>query len=139
MNMKQANRRLHQDNKKLTTKLVNVPQSEWPNIDSEMSATPLKVYRSRDFLVQVFDVKTPCECFRLTVNRTIMKSNGDWQDGITWDELQGIKDALYSDWLAVEIYPPHDQIVNAANMRHLWVLPPSVAASMPSLRFKPPQ
>lgn len=42
---------------------------------------------------------------------------------ITWDELQAIKDHFWPDRIGIEIYPPHDQIVNVANMRWLWVLP----------------
>lgn len=45
----------------------------------------------------------------------------DGQDGISWDALQQIKnDVLGEDVLAVEIYPPQDDVVNRTNMRHLW-------------------
>lgn len=44
-----------------------------------------------------------------------------------WTHLQRIKDELgYSDQHAIEIFPPKDQIVDQANMRHLWVFPPGM-------------
>lgn len=44
---------------------------------------------------------------------------------ITWDELQGIKNAVWGpEERAVEIYPAHDMLVNNATMRHLWRLGP---------------
>jgi hypothetical protein len=46
----------------------------------------------------------------------------DWKDGITWDELQRIKDECgYSDKDAVEFYPAKDAIINNGNFRHLYI------------------
>lgn len=60
---------------------------------------------------------------RLTVNRVEVKQDGEYQDGITWDELQFIKQACgYGDRQAVEIYPPDADVVYVSNMRHLWIL-----------------
>lgn len=48
--------------------------------------------------------------------------DGNWIDGITWDELMEIKRQCgFGDRLAVEIYPPDEHIVNVANMRHLFI------------------
>ncbi|MGO8746204.1 MAG: hypothetical protein ACLQNE_09460 [Thermoguttaceae bacterium] len=48
----------------------------------------------------------------------------DGGEGITWDELQQIKDEyLGPDVSAVEFYPPADGVVNELNMRHLWEVP----------------
>lgn len=60
---------------------------------------------------------------RLSINKT--SHNGDtWDDNITWDELQKIKNECgYGDACAVEIFPPDESVVNVANMRHLWLLP----------------
>ena len=42
----------------------------------------------------------------------------------SWPEMQRIKDELAGrDRTAVEVYPPNDQIVDEANMYHIWVLP----------------
>ncbi len=58
----------------------------------------------------------------------------DSKDGITWDELQAIKDERFPNHTAVEIYPPHDEIVNEANIRHLWIVPNGL--TLPSLYRK---
>lgn len=48
----------------------------------------------------------------------------DGRDGITWDELQRLKDEhLGPDVLAVELYPPACRLVDEVNMRHLWEVP----------------
>ncbi len=42
----------------------------------------------------------------------------------SWDELQRIKNEIAGpERLAVECYPPQDEVVNKENARHLWVLP----------------
>lgn len=42
----------------------------------------------------------------------------------TWREMQRIKDEIAGvDATAVEVYPPHAEIVDDADMFHLWVLP----------------
>lgn len=57
----------------------------------------------------------------------------DDRDGITWDELQAVKnERLGPDARAIEIYPPESELVNEANIRHLWVIPDDVA--LPNMR-----
>lgn len=81
-----------------------------------------KVFRNKEFFVQLFQEGTGI--IRITVNRCKIKSIGRWVDGITWDELQKIKSDLgYGHRDAVEIYPKDKDVVDVANMRHLWVLP----------------
>jgi len=42
----------------------------------------------------------------------------------TWPEMQRIKDELAGlNTMAVEIYPPHHEIVDDADMYHIWILP----------------
>lgn len=42
-----------------------------------------------------------------------------------WDLMQSIKDAALGRHVtAIEVYPAADSLVNEANIRHLWVLPP---------------
>lgn len=84
---------------------------------------PLKVWRSRGFLVQAHVAKPPAVC-RLSINRTALQG-GRWVDGITWDDLQRLKrEAGYGSHDAIEIYPADVDVVNVANIRHLWVMPP---------------
>lgn len=43
---------------------------------------------------------------------------------VTWAEMQRVKNELAGEALtAIEVYPPVDQLVDEANMYHLWVLP----------------
>ena len=57
----------------------------------------------------------------------------DGGDGITWDELQQIKDeCLGPDATAVEFYPPTTGVVNELNMRHLWEVPSEMLPMRPS-------
>ena len=82
-----------------------------------------RVWRSRHFVVQEYPEAN--DVIRLTINRTsVNQTTLDWQDGITWDELQDIKRQCgYGDREAVEIYPPDNNVVNVGSMRHLWILP----------------
>ncbi|AHF89535.1 hypothetical protein OPIT5_03975 [Opitutaceae bacterium TAV5] len=97
---------------------VVIPRSEWPLKQSNM----ITAYRNRHYLVQAF--AETGGVVRLSVNRTDIDRDGRWRDGITWDELQRIKAAVgFGDRQAVEIFPPDRDVVNVANIRHLWVLP----------------
>ena len=59
---------------------------------------------------------------RLSINRTTLGANGRWDENITWDDLQRLKrEAGYGDKDAVEVFPADVDVVNVANMRHLWV------------------
>ena len=78
--------------------------------------------RSRQFLVQLFS--EPRGIIRLSASRSILRGDGLWEDGITWDELQRLKaEAGYGDRFAVEVYPADTDVVNVGNLRHLWILP----------------
>lgn len=97
--------------------LRDIPRQEWP----ACSTNQLRVLRSRDFLVQEFPATSPA-VVRLSVSRTTLK-DGEWVDGITWEELQRIKrECGYGDADAIEIYPGDLDVVNVANMRHLWIM-----------------
>ena len=102
-----------------------VPRDKWPfmpGIESE----PLKVWLSNGFMAVLYRQRADGN-LRLCVNRT--RRNGrDWRDGITWDELQRIKnETVGPEVWCVENYPAESEVVNVANMRHLYVLdgPPS--------------
>ncbi|WP_242137340.1 hypothetical protein [Sphingomonas sp. TREG-RG-20F-R18-01] len=99
--------------------LIGVSRSEWP-VDG---AVRLDVMRSRQFLVQIFPEADGI--LRLSVNRTEWNERQQrWRDDISWDDRQRLKrEAGYGDRWAVEIYPADSDIVNVANMRHLWLLP----------------
>lgn len=96
-----------------------VPESEWP----PKRPDGLKaVMRSRRFLVQVYDEEHGV--VRLSVIRSELTASGAWRQGITWEELQRVKrEAGFGCYCAVELFPPEADVVNVANMRHLWLLP----------------
>lgn len=111
------NQALQKDNQRYpVTKFIWIPKNDWP----PSPECPFKVGRSRDYLIQIYEL--PDSAYRLTVNRTSIEGDGSWEQSITWDELQLIKSmAGFAQSWAIEIYPPDRHIVNAANMRHLWV------------------
>lgn len=116
-NAVQLQRHLNRENSKFGSEFVEMPTT------GHRSENIRTAYRNRDFLVQVF--AEGADITRLSINRTSVTPSGTrWLDGITWDELMGIKAAIgYGDCCAVEIYPPDNDVVDVANMRHLWVLP----------------
>lgn len=71
------------------------------------------VRKNRVFSVLVRDVGS-------AIHFAISSLSGDRP---TWYEAQRIKDELAGHkHTAVEVYPPHDEIVDGADMYHLWVL-----------------
>lgn len=108
---------------KYPARLTRVPLDRWP--DSPSSASRINVWLSRHYLVQGFAEMG--DIVRLTVCSTTPSADS-WADGLTWDELMEIKRQCgYGHRAAVEIYPDDSNIVNVANMRHLWVLPEAPA------------
>ncbi|MDR2902128.1 MAG: hypothetical protein LBU87_03375 [Lactobacillales bacterium] len=99
-------------------KFSKVPTNKWPkHLYDPKRCT---VWLSQDFLVQVFDDVNGIK--RVSVNK-VKKICGNWEENITWDELQNIKKEIgFGDMWATEIYPAEKHTVNVANMRHLWVL-----------------
>lgn len=94
---------------------------EWPFMPC-LETTPLKVWMSNEYMAvlyrQNYDGKE-----RLTINKTKKGTGGRYRDGITWDELQRIKNECLGEevWCA-EMYPAQSEVLNVQNQRHLWVL-----------------
>lgn len=104
-------------------KLTPIPREEWPTQLNNAQEQPMRALRSRDFICLVYDYGGAGPNVRLSICRTSMRADGHYVDGITWDELQQLKaEAGYSNRWAVEVYPPAHEVVNVANMRHLWLL-----------------
>lgn len=109
-------------------KLLEKENRKWPEELKRVTDIPpgarmppglIEVWRSRGFLVQVF--REGPGLLRLTVCRS--SHNGDrWVDGISWDDLQRLKrECGRGDLDAVEVYPRDCDVVDVANMRHLFV------------------
>jgi len=121
----QKRRMLSQQNRQFSETLVELPRENWESKSSQNRTTArrIAVWQSNRFLVQVF-YEAPY--VRISVNRTMINDQGHWVEGITWDELQTIKNTIgYADECAMELYPPASLVVNVANMRHLWISPAS--------------
>ena len=43
-----------------------------------------------------------------------------------WATLQRLKDDIFKNSWAYEVFPPHDHIIDTANTYHLWVFPSSL-------------
>jgi hypothetical protein len=123
----EAKKYLAIENAKWPRVLAPVPPEDWPAMPPGWQR-PIAVLRSMTFLVQVFDEQSG---LRMTVNRTVLEDwrNGPiWREGISWEEMQTLKrQAGFNDRWAVEVFPSDGDVVNVANMRHLWILdePPS--------------
>jgi hypothetical protein len=116
---------LKEENARYPLTLQLVPRHEWPPLRPGASAHEPErsaLWRSRDFLVQVFEGTKGV--VRLSISRTMIDINGLALDGITWDDLQRLKsEAGFGNSDAVEIYPHDSDVINVANMRHLWIIP----------------
>lgn len=119
-------RALEADNRKFQSRLRRLSEAEiadkqrWSEVPAHITR-PVEVWRSREFLLQVFAAPGGFE--RLTVCRT-SHTGKSWVDGISWDDLQRLKNECgRGDKDAFEIFPADRDVVNVANMRHLWVTP----------------
>ncbi|WP_249675543.1 DUF7694 domain-containing protein [Pseudomonas abieticivorans] len=111
-------RLLEKENARQPSALVKVHRHEWPGFQPP---TIIEVWRARSFLVQIHTETEGYE--RMSVSRTTY--NGDsWVDQLTWDELMQLKrECGRGDRDAFEVYPADRDIVNVANMRHLFFPP----------------
>lgn len=119
MNTDRNQRRLlEKQNAKLPPYLQRVPPDEWPRLKPP---DLVEVWRSRGFLVQIYT--EPSGYQRMSICRSV--HNGDsWVDQVTWDELMRLKRECGRGGLdAVEVFPADQDIVNVANMRHLFFPP----------------
>jgi hypothetical protein len=105
--------------------LHEVPPEQWR---SQPRALPnmTRVFKSRAFFVQEFTEASGV--IRLSVNRVKYNAGRagflSWYTGVSWDDLQWLKQELgYGARCGVELYPPEADVVNVANIRHLWILP----------------
>lgn len=118
--VRRRRRFLHEERKGWPERMAKVDRLHWPHFPSPN--LPAEVWRSKRFLCQVFDDASGFR--RLSVSRCEMAADGDWRDGVTWDELMEVKRQVgCGDHEAVEVYPSDRDVVNVANIRHLWLVP----------------
>ncbi len=88
----------------------------------------LRAWRSREFIVHLW--LEPTGFHRLTIHRAHIDKDGQWEDGITWDQMQRLKaEAGFGDRWAVEVFPCEAELVHVSNLRHLFLMdvPPPYA------------
>lgn len=114
-------RLLEKENAKQPLTLQQIPRSQWPDHPRQ----PKEVWRSRDYLVQVYAEQSGME--RLSISRTSLQGER-WADGLSWEDLMALKRQCgRGDRDALEVYPADKDVVNVANMRHLWLPTEQVA------------
>jgi hypothetical protein len=109
---------------KRPVRLTEIPRETWPAYPNPDRA-PTKVWQSRKYIVQLFDEKPflNVDTRRMTVCRVTLGDDGHWDAGLSWDELQDVKNEIgFGDWYGLEIYPRDQDVVNVANMRHVWLM-----------------
>ena len=106
--LRKLRKELYENRKSWPVELKQVPREQWPP-EYGFTEYPVELWRSKTFLVQVFR-KNNVE--RLSVSRC---------------ELE-----------AVEVYPPDVDVVNVANIRHLWIPPEGMPFTWKSRGFKRP-
>lgn len=106
---------------KRPVKLTEIRRDLWPMSQTKQT----HVWHSRKFLVQMFD-ETPFQGIdtrRISICRVTLRNDGAWEEWLSWEELMQIKREIgFGDWYGLEICPRDRDIVNVANMRHLWLL-----------------
>jgi len=111
---------LEKENSAFPDELIQIDHTLPPSYRM-MTHKPKEAWRSKRFLVQVYDERDGIE--RISVCRTSVCGDR-WEENITWDELQQLKRECGRGSLdAVEVFPNDKDVVNVANMRHLFVLP----------------
>jgi hypothetical protein len=110
-------------------RLTMVDREQWPQRGEAEAKTRIAVFVSKRFLVQIFtapDLVVGGETigvFRMSVNRVTLSKGGRFDGDITWNEMNQIKrDVGFSQRYALEVFPTDYDLVDVANMRHLWVL-----------------
>ena len=121
---RQMERAMREESLKFGEMLRDIPLEDWTASQRSNPDRPLRALRSRDFLVQVYNEGRHGVLVRLSINRARLNAAGTrWDDRITWDDLQRLKnEAGYGDFDAVEVYPQQSEVVNVANVRHLWIM-----------------
>lgn len=108
---------LREENARFGVSFVELPIP--PGMTDPQTIPCSRVWRSCDYLVQLYDEG---DWLRLSICRALLRADGRWVDGLSWDDLMAVKRGVgFGDRFAVEVYPRDENVVNVANMRHLWI------------------
>ena len=123
--IKQIKKSIAENNRRYTEVFVEIPRNEIQKIEY----CPKKAWRNKRYLACLYEDYTN-GYLRLCVQRTTIKDDGSYEDGISWDKIQEIKNLLgFGDWWGLEVYPSDKDLVNVSNIRHIWLFkePPAFA------------
>lgn len=122
--IRDAQKFIQKNNHKFPDHLVELPKDKWRmGVDILIPPNLIAVWRSKKYLVQVYGNQIG-GCVRLSISRALVNDKGEWYDGLTWDEIQQLKSECgFGAMDAIEVYPADKDVVNVANMRHIWILP----------------
>ena len=115
--------------------LEKVPEND-PNLPYTSHPQDLdSIWRSKKYTVMVWNVPAGK---KMTISRNEWDSHtGRYKDSILWDEIMEIKRQIgFGEQNAIEFYPPDSEVINIANVRHIWLLPKSITDSMLSFDNK---
>lgn len=117
--------------RRLAKRLAKGPEGPWQELDVELIVTqPFaakwrvnRAFRTNHRYVYWAERQTSWgPVIHLAIGRFYWPRK---PQGFRWTELQQIKDTIAGpDRVAVEVYPPTEDVVDEAPMAHLWVLPP---------------
>ena len=120
-NLNLRRRELRQENKRYSAIMEPLKQAEWPATTGPDGGELESVWRSKDFLAQVYK-ENEQKVVRISIVRAALDNDGNFKADISWDDLQRIKNECgFKNHDAVEVYPAAADVVNVSNMRHLWV------------------
>ena len=111
-------------NREYPATMTEIPEKAWPfeTGDPRLTNPPKRAWRSSRFIACLY-AEPEKTALRLSICRATLNDNGQFDDQLTWDELQQIKSERgFGAYDAVEIYPADADVVNVSNMRHLWLL-----------------
>lgn len=115
--IQQTRMAMRAENRMYPDHLIPVLEEKWPKPRPDGL---FQVWRSNKYLVQVYN--TDQGILRLSICRTMIAEKGGWEEAITWEQMMQVKRELsLGDMFAAEVYPRDEDVVNVANLRHLWV------------------
>jgi hypothetical protein len=98
--------------------LVQIPIT--PTMFTDGIPSPVEIWRSRGYAVQVFDINS--QWFHIKINRNAFTLQFDrFLDGITWETIMRLKAEIGRSALeAVEVFPSEAD-VQESKLRHIWL------------------
>lgn len=113
--IKRIKKFIAETNQRYSEKFVELSREEI----GRCQCAPEKAWRNKNYLVYLYHDR---EFLRLCVQRTTIKDDGSFEDGISWDRIQQIKSAIgFGDYWGLEVFPADKSLVNVSNIRHIWL------------------